>query len=324
MSDKGKVIRKCIICGSDDYEIVFTLTYEYLTNIYKNVGPGYADKIGWTPDTTSSIVRCRKCGSIYTRDVFVGYERAKSDNPLEEKELASYSGYKLQRAEVVWVLNCILSLAQKTSFKLVPNNTQKRIKFLDFGSGSGTYSNLACAMGIRDVYALDPYTVYQKTYYEKYNFPGIIFSRDKAEIFKHAPFDVVVSNGVFEHLFDPANELVSVYDNMSKGGFFYVSNPFMDIDREINQLKSAKSIYKKDPCSHYHPGHINYLKPKQFKDLLKKIGFEVLSFSVKPPVPLTKTTIKPFLRRNAVQFAKTAFNILGVPYSRHCFIVRKK
>ena len=98
----------------------------------------------------------------------------------------------------------------------------------------------------------------------------------------------------------------------------------MDIDREITQLKNAKSIYKKDPISHYHPGHINYLKPKQFKDLLKKIGFEVLSFSVKPPVPLTKTTIKPFLRRNAVQFAKTAFNLLGVPYSRHAFIVRKK
>ena len=24
MPDKGKVIRECIICGSDDYEIIFT------------------------------------------------------------------------------------------------------------------------------------------------------------------------------------------------------------------------------------------------------------------------------------------------------------
>ena len=98
----------------------------------------------------------------------------------------------------------------------------------------------------------------------------------------------------------------------------------MDIDREINQLRNAKLIYKKDSISHYHPGHINYLKPKQFKDLLRKIGFEVLSFNVKPSVPLAKTTIKLFLRRTAVQFAKTAFNLLGVPYSRHSFIVRKK
>jgi len=313
MSDNGKVIRKCIICGSDDYETIFTFTYEYLTNIYKNVSSGYVDEIGWTPETTSSIVRCLKCGSIYTRDVFTGYERAKTNNPLEVATSGS-SGYTQPGG--VWILNCVLFLAQ--------NSLQKPIKFLDFGSGGGALSNLARAMGIRDVYALDPYTIYQKTYYEKYNFPGIVFSRDKDEIFKHAPFDVVVCNGTFEHLFDPVNELVSIYENMSKGGFFYVNNPFMDIDREINQLRNAKLIYKKDSISHYHPGHINYLKPKQFKDLLRKIGFEVLSFNVKPSVPLAKTTIKLFLRRTAVQFAKTAFNLLGVPYSRHSFIVRKK
>ena len=83
MSDNGKVIRKCIICGKDDYENVFTFTYEYLTNTYKNVSSGYVEEIGWAPDTTSSIVRCQKCGSIYTRDVFTGYERAKANNPLE-------------------------------------------------------------------------------------------------------------------------------------------------------------------------------------------------------------------------------------------------
>ena len=33
MSDNEKVIRKCIICGSDEEEIIFTYTYEYLTNI---------------------------------------------------------------------------------------------------------------------------------------------------------------------------------------------------------------------------------------------------------------------------------------------------
>jgi hypothetical protein len=49
MSDNGKMIRKCIICGKDDYKTIFTFTYEYLTNIYKNVSSGYVDEIGWTP-----------------------------------------------------------------------------------------------------------------------------------------------------------------------------------------------------------------------------------------------------------------------------------
>ena len=323
MSDNGKVIRKCIICGKDDYENVFTFTYEYLTNTYKNVSSGYVDEIGWMPDTTSSIVRCRKCGSIYTRDVFVGYERAKGNNPLEEDVRASKTGYTIQMAECVGILHSILFLIQNSSFQQM-RNSQKYIKFLDFGSGSGAISNLACAMGVRDVYALDPYTIYQKTFYEKYNFPGIVFSRDKEEIFKYAPFDVVVSSSVFEHLFDPMNELISIYDNMSKGSFFYITNPFMDIDREINQLRNAKAIYKKDIICHYHPGHINYLKPKQFKNLVENIGFEVLSFSVKPHVPLTKHSIKQHLYHNSVRFAKTAFNLLGVPYNRQAFIVRKK
>ena len=322
MSDNGKVIRKCIICGKDHYETMFTFTYDYLTKIYKNVSPEYMEAIGWSPDTKSSIVRCLKCKSIYVRDVFVGYERTKADMPIEKPSYnpnVSWSNW----AERVWILNCLLFLAQNISCKKTLNN-KKGINFLDFGSGAGDYSNLARAMGIKDVYALDPYTVTQKTYYEKNNFPGIVFSRDKDEIFKHAPFDLVVSSSVVEHLFDPVNELVSIYDNMSKGGVFYVNNPFMDLDRDINQLLNAKTIYKKDTISHYHPGHINYLKPKQFKCLLKKIGFEVLSFNVKPPVPLTKYAIKSILRRNVVQFAKTAFNLLGVPYSRHAFIVRKK
>ena len=322
MFDNGKIIRKCIICGKDHYETMFTFTYDFLTKIFKNIGPGYVEEIGWSPDTRSSIVRCLECKCSYVRDVFVGYERAKGDKPIEEATCNS-SSCGSNWAERVWILNCIFFLAQNVSYKKTLND-KKGINFLDFGSGSGNLSNLARAMGIRDVYALDPYTICQKAYYEKYNFPGIVFSRDKDEIFKHAPFDVVVCNGTFEHLFDPVNELVSIYDNMSKGGFFYVNNPFMDIDREINQLRNAKLIYKKDPISHYHPGHINYLKPKQFKGLLKKIGFEVLSFNVKPSVPLTKTTIKLFLGRNVVQFVKTAFNILGVPYSRHAFIVRKK
>jgi len=29
MSDNGKVIRKCIICGKDDYENIFTFTYVF-------------------------------------------------------------------------------------------------------------------------------------------------------------------------------------------------------------------------------------------------------------------------------------------------------
>ena len=323
MFDNRKVVRKCIICGKDDYEAIFTFTYEYLTKIYKNVSLESVKEMGWTPDTRSSIVRCLKCKSIYVRDVFVGYERGRGDHPLEEEVYPSTSGYTVQTAEGVWVLNSIFFLTQNNMFHQ-KRNSQNRIKFLEFGSGDGALSNLARAMGIRDVYALDPYTSTQKIYYEKYNFPGIVFSRDKDVIFKHAPFDVVVSGSVFEHLFDPVNELISIYDNMNKGGFFYITNPFMDIDREITQLKNAKSIYKKDPISHYHPAHINYLKPKQFKNLLERIGFEVMSLSVKAPVPLSKYTINNFLRSNAVRFAKTVFNQLGVPYSRHCFIVRKK
>ena len=174
MFDNGKVIRKCIICGKDDYEAIFTFTYEYLTKIYKNVNLETLKEIGWTPDTRSSIVRCLKCKSIYVRDVFVGYERGRGDHPLEEEVYPSTSGYTVQTAEGVWVLNSIFFLIQNNMFHQ-KRNSQNRIKFLEFGSGMGALSNLARAMGIRDVYALDPYTSAQKIYYEKYNFPELFF-----------------------------------------------------------------------------------------------------------------------------------------------------
>lgn len=319
MKKRDIVIRKCIFCDADDSKTLFVYTYDFLKNIRNNTSENLA-AIGWAQDITSSIVKCNVCGCNYIRDVFTSFEMNKPE--LSEAEILkrgnkSFSYKKLgSLCEKMWAIQNVLNLTI--------NEFNKDINFLDYGAGSGGSCSMAKALGVKNVYAFEPYN-YNPYYYKMFNFPGIIASRSIDEISKHRPYHAIVCTGVIEHLLNPREEVKNIYDLMASGAYAYFSAPFLDLDRQLNLLLNAKSIKKEMLISHYHPGHMNYLTPKRFVRILEDTGFQLINFANNSPTLLQKErNMFAFVRRSAVCLTKRIFNCLGIPYPRTTFIVRKR
>ncbi len=288
MKDVPILTRSCILCEEDNYEVLFTYTYDFLAKV-RNISTVLLKEIGWTENTTSSIVKCKKCRSIYVRDVFLNIEERKPEYTEEHaadlNNIYNSKSKYYRRTHCLWVL---CNLIAHTSSSI------DNIKLLDYGAGIGSWCNAARALGIANVFAYEPYNSYHPRFYEKYNFPGIVASRSWEDIEKQGPFDLVVCTSVFEHLSDPKKDMSRLYDNMATGGHFYINQPFMNLPKELNTLKQAQKIVKKMPISHYHPGHVNYLTNLQFRLFLEKFGFKILSIKKNPLAPYKKDILSQF------------------------------
>ncbi len=295
MTQEEKLLQPCICCGADSCTPIFEYTYDFLAEVRKHDIEDLKRK-AWTKNTSETIVRCNECGCHYIRDVFLRFQDTRmkiSDEKAKEIWLRNDSHKNMDARDYEsWLVRNIVILATE--------EMKRDIKFLDYGAGSGVASNLARAMGVRDVYAYEPFAAYGPENMAKFNFPGIIASRSWEEVKKIGPFDAVVFQSAVEHVTNPRKELETIFNNMTKGGYLFVNNPFMDIEREITALRSAKSIVKSDVISHYHPGHLNYMTPRQFITLLKEIGFEITPAVVNhAPAPVTKWHLQNYLTRTA-------------------------
>ena len=326
-SSTHSVIRTCIICGVDDAEDMFTFTRDFLVNIRDHNPVTLTDK-GWTDDVTSTIVKCRKCSSIYIRDLHVSSEeywekRNKDSESAESLEarrnrIASKETFR-QYADLDaqnWTVRNVIQLSAE--------GKNRDIKFLDYGAGGAETSNMARGCGVHHVVAYDPhYAENIQEIHNKTNFPGILSIRDEEQLAELGPFDAVVFQSAIEHVTNPLGELKTIFSLMAPGGYFYVNNPVMDLNKELGQLKAAKKIVKKDRISYYHPDHLNYLTARQFEDLLKSVGFKVTARTHYPPVLLSKKTLRKFVFRQLKVAIRTTQNLLGLPYDRQYFIVQK-
>ena len=324
----SKVVRSCILCGAKDGVPMFTYTYDFLTNV-RGHPPEELERTGWTKDTTSTIVKCGACSCIYVRDVVVwpeSFRRLRSEEwrtaeaaeELARTTMAARATYKNYRAldNENWVIRNLVWLAA--------DFFERDIKFLDFGAGGGTSSNAARVYGVRDVIAYDPnYIDSIQTHFDRTSHPGIRCVRSKDELPELGPFDAAVFQSAVEHVLDPRAELKTIYDNMSEGGYLYVNNPFMDLENEIGELCAATRIEKRDSISHYHAGHLNYMTPMEFSRLLREVGFRITPLLHYPPIPLTWRHLGRYLIRNMKFGVRMTQNILGIPYHRFFFIVRK-
>jgi 2-polyprenyl-3-methyl-5-hydroxy-6-metoxy-1,4-benzoquinol methylase len=323
----GKVIRDCILCGSSEYDELFSYTLDFLVSVRGQDEATQRQK-GWSDDTTSTIVRCRRCDCRYIRDVLLpsrdflsaSSKHAKTPKSFEErtrhrakKETFKQYGHFDYENHVVRSLILISALERESD-----------VRFLDFGAGGGDTSNMARACGVNHVVAYDPYWVENiQEHFDHENFSGIQCVRSRDDLHVLGPFDVAVFQSAIEHVLDPRGELQAIFNLLAPGGYLYVNNPVMNIVGELNQLRSAETIKKRDRISYYHPGHLNYMLPKHFERILREVGFEIKPWAFYPPVPFVRGLATRSLLPKLKTLVRTAQNILGAPYSRHVYVVRK-
>ena len=295
--EPNRVIRPCIVCQTDNAEALFAFTYEFLTQV-RDQSPQWLNSIGWTPATSSTIVRCKSCGAKYTRDVFCNFEECKdelTESEVDEKPKNLHSHKQFPQTEKrLWILHNL--------FRHAHAHFKRDISLLDYGAGSGTWSNTARTLAINRVFAYEPYNPYAPHLYAKYNFPGITASRSWDEIATHGPFDTIICNAVFEHLINPHENVQRMFDHLTPGGFLYLHNPFMDLSRELPALKKAQHIDKSMAISHYHPGHVNYLSPDHFRKLVTSFGFKIVPMLANPFPMTLKRQVKSLIKSTLISF----------------------
>ncbi|MCW0234919.1 MAG: class I SAM-dependent methyltransferase [Ferrovibrio sp.] len=315
----NKIIRRCIICGSDHHVPKFTYTWDFLTKVRWSP-PDELRLYGWDENSTSTVVECSDCGCFYTRDV-IAYPEAASVNELVTDHGGGDSSIENPRLysridAAAWTIRnlIVLAAAGKT----------RGIKFMDFGAGNGTLCNIARALGVGTVVAYDPFSPPGEQAYRDRNFPGILHTRGLEKATAFGPFDAVACQSVIEHVLDPRETLATIYRLMAPGAYLYINNPYMPLDRELPALQAATKISKRDIISYYHQHHFNYMKPAHFERLAKEVGFTLTPMTYFPPVPFA-----PGMRmRCTIQHLKSLYrglqHRLGINYGRQFYILRRE
>ncbi len=274
------LVRACIFCGRDNSEDLFSYTYDFL-NQNRNVSKERLEELGWRPETTSTIVRCKDCGCNYVRDIFIMYENAASvpllHNEMQDIITKQAKPISFENKNYLSYCRALASTLLRAVARRQPG--KNRISLLDFGSSLSSFSLTARVSGFDSVTLYDAYfrPNIQDAISRKHPI-DFCFVRDKNELHSLAPFDVLTCQAAVEHFYDPRAELKLMHDLLTDDGVLFITNPCLPLNERAELLK--REALQTDPKvrrrlrKDYHIQHVNFPSPKQFSKMLHDAGFK--------------------------------------------------
>ena len=151
-------------------------------------------------------------------------------------------------------------------------------QLLEIGSGPGYFLKYGKELGW-DVIGFEP----SKQAYEYSKKFGVnvineFFNEQRVKIFKK--FDVVYMNTVIEHLSDPISLLKACRNVLNPNGIIFIVSP-----NDYNPLQIIlKNKLGYEPWWVAPPQHINYFDFDSIRNLLKRLGFEVVESTATFPM----------------------------------------
>lgn len=144
------------------------------------------------------------------------------------------------------------------------SDSQDSQPILDFGCGTGWFSMTICEK-YKNIYAMD-YT--QKLIeYIKNESNGKINGMLNSELNKYKNFfELIFSFDVFEHLSDPIDQAILLYDSLKDNGTCIISVP-----------NFSSYFFRIDISNHLYfgyPAHLNYFTPKSIEYMMRQAGFK--------------------------------------------------
>jgi 2-polyprenyl-3-methyl-5-hydroxy-6-metoxy-1,4-benzoquinol methylase len=270
-------IRSCVNCGADDAEIMHTFTKKWLIEA-RNISPERLKELEIDDNFSCSIVRCRKCGCGYIKDVL----ESRVANPEWEEETIKerLDAYKriFSRRNINHIQYEFEIVKKLTDLVLRKKQDDAELSLLDFGCSLSVLSPMSRLMGYSDVVAYDPLMPPNVSQIAPDNTAiNFIFTSDMEEIKSKAPYDAIICQSADEHFFDLQGEIRNIRDLLSDDGIVYFSHPVMDLDADIDLLRNEATVTDvktlKRLRATFHVHHLNYVMPKMFKNILRKNGF---------------------------------------------------
>lgn len=204
------------------------------------------------------LVKCNNCKIVFVnprpeqKEIEDAYDNKNelSSKIHSLKIQSNNSDFEIEKSKIPDILRRI-DLIKKFNCK----------KVLDFGCGKMEFARLAKNLNVISCDVGNwPESIAKKN---KLNFKTGTLQKIK---FKKESFDAVHSNQVFEHLFDPFENIKEIYKILKPNGIVLINVP------NYNALSIKLGIDKfKDNTP---PGHLFYYTSKSIVNMMKKAGFK--------------------------------------------------
>ena len=313
--------RNCILCGSDNSQKLFNFTFNFITKV-RNQDPESIKKFGWDRETNNWIVKCNHCGCAYVDEIIKGnvldvdYNTEIYKDSFEKEFKNFFSNNNSQKQKNTHQYN-------ESILRNILHNLKKKdeIKLLDFGSGHAEFSLFKDSFSIKEIVSYDPrYPNNANEIFYKYGINSKPVNNLK-DILNYK-FDIIICQSVIEHVTDPGFEISCMKKMLNEDGIIYINNPYMNIEKDLKLLLSAKEITKKDHISCYHISHVNYMMPNIFINLCKKNNLKLINFWQKYSTASKSNNIFQVLKTNFNSFLHFILNTFGIFYKKQHFFLK--
>ena len=163
-------------------------------------------------------------------------------------------------------------------FELSEPHLRPGARVLDVGCGNGYTAGQFAARGC-DVTGIDlseSGLAIARAAYPNIRFESLAADDEILLKLQVAPFDMVISTEVIEHLYDPQAFVASCYKALRPGGRFVVSTPYHGYLKNVVLAVANKFDRHVNPL--YRGGHIKFWSRKTLSQLFAETGFHNLQF----------------------------------------------
>ena len=209
------------------------------------------------------LLECKNCGLIFqnqipdkkfSQELYEKY--IDKDDSLKKKDDYERKYYK----KLFYEMNLIKNIFKKKS---------DEISILDFGAGWGFWLNYLKKNNF-DVYAFEVSVT--RINFLKKNKIKIISDISNIE----KKFDFIYSEETFEHISNPKETLINLSKILKEDGFIMLRFP----SSFLFKFKLNRKYKPSNDCAHPLE-HINLLKKKCFKEMIKDSNLEIINFKSK-------------------------------------------
>lgn len=152
------------------------------------------------------------------------------------------------------------------------------LRLLDAGCGNGALAADLAAMG-HQVIGIDlseSGIALAKSAHPQLRFEVAALNTDLLTHLNEAPFDLIISTEVIEHLYDPRAFVAAAFATLKPGGKLVLSTPYHGYLKNLALSVFGKWDHHADPL--WDGGHIKLWSRKTLSQLLQEKGFTNLTF----------------------------------------------